>query len=367
MVKDQKIIGLFPELIIHPGETLAEILEDRGMSQKELAIRTGVTEKHVSTVLKCQKNISVSFAKKLEYALGIDAKFWINLQSNYDRELAEFEDINNITEEEVGVLKNLKCIIDYFISRKVISENTNEAEKVLLLRKLLAVSNLLSIPNITYNAAYRAQLSTNVKVDTYVLFAWQKICELETSSIDVINELNVDLLIKYIPTIKKLMFEDVNVMRNKLIEILSRCGIAFNIVRHFKGAPVQGFIKKTDGDKLIMCLTLRKARADTFWFTLFHEIGHIINGDVQNRFVDFDSVESNMEAKANTFARDILINPKEYKEFVIKNDFSEEAINKFAKSQGVKEYIVIGRLQTDEIVKWNQYSNKIDRYKWNNN
>lgn len=68
---------------------MKEILEDRGMSQKELALRTGVTEAHVSSIVNCQKAISVSYAKKLEYALGIDAGFWINLQANYDKELAD--------------------------------------------------------------------------------------------------------------------------------------------------------------------------------------------------------------------------------------------------------------------------------------
>ncbi len=68
--------GLSREFIIHPGgETLKEILDDRNMSQKELAIRTGVTEPHVSSVVNCQKAISVAYAKKLEYALGIDASF----------------------------------------------------------------------------------------------------------------------------------------------------------------------------------------------------------------------------------------------------------------------------------------------------
>lgn len=102
MAKEQKIIGLSPDLIIHPGETLAEILEDRDMSQKELAVRTGMTEKHISTVVKGQKRISVAFAKKLEYALGIDASFWINIQANCDRELLEFEEVNNIRSDGYG-------------------------------------------------------------------------------------------------------------------------------------------------------------------------------------------------------------------------------------------------------------------------
>lgn len=364
MVKEQRIIGLSPDLIIHPGETLAEILEDREMSQKELAIRTGVTEKHISTVVKCQKSISVAFAKKLEYALGINAKFWINLQSNYERELLEFEEVNNITGEEVAILKPLKDIISYFIRKNHMEDNANEAQQVLALRRLLAVSNLTAIPNITYNAAYRAQINTNIKVDTYVLYAWQRICELETSAIEVSDELNIDLLRSYIPQIKDLMFEDVNVVRKKLINIFSECGIAFNIVKNFKGAPVQGFIKKTDNDKLILCLTLRRERADIFWFTLFHEIGHIINGDVQHRLVDFNRVQSEAEIKADCFASETLLDAREYKKFVLNNDFSLPAIESFANSQNVKDYIVIGRLQSDEVIGWDLYNERILQYKW---
>lgn len=364
MVKDQKTIGLSPDLIIHPGETLAEVLEDRGMSQKELATRTGMTEKHISTVVKCHKNISVAFARKLEYALGIDANFWINLQSNYDRELLEYEEVNNITQDEIEILKPLKDIILYFYENKKLDETSNKAEIVLKLRKLFAVSNLTAIPNITYNAAYRVQLSTNIRVNTYVLYAWQTICEMETSAIEVAEDLNIDLLKNYIPKIKELMFEDVNAVKEELISIFSECGIAFNIVKNFKGAPVQGFIKKTDRDKMILCLTLRQSRADKFWFTLFHEIGHIINGDVQQRFVDFKSIQSDIEAKANLFASETLMDSAEYKSFVTNNDFSMGAINDFARRQSVKDYIVIGRLQHDKVIGWDTYSDRIVQYKW---
>lgn len=364
MAKEQKIIGLSPDLIIHPGETLIEILEDREMTQKELAVRTGMTEKHISTVVKGQKNISVAFAKKLEYALGIDAGFWINLQANYDRELLEFEEVNNITEEELTILKPLKQVTEFMALIKWLNENSNEAEKILRLRKILGVSNLTAIPNITYNAAYRAQVATNINVDTYVLYAWQRICELMTKNIMVSDELDVLLLKEYIPDIKKLMFEDINIVREKLEDIFARCGIAFKIVKHFQGAPVQGFIKKTEDEKLILCMTIRKGRADIFWFTLFHEIAHIINGDVKQRFIDFDSVQSDMEAKADAFASDVLMKASDYKEFVCKKDYSISAIDAFAKKQGVQSYIVIGRLQSDKILSWNQYNDRIDSYRW---
>lgn len=83
----EKITKISRDFIIHPGEILQEFLEDRNMSQKELAIRCGVSEKYVSTVLNGKKDISLSFAKKLEYVLGIDTIFWMNLQANYDKDL----------------------------------------------------------------------------------------------------------------------------------------------------------------------------------------------------------------------------------------------------------------------------------------
>lgn len=77
MEKERNLVGLSRDYIIHPGETLAEVLEDRKISQLELAIMTETTEKYISAVIYGQKNISADFAKKLEAALKIESSFWI--------------------------------------------------------------------------------------------------------------------------------------------------------------------------------------------------------------------------------------------------------------------------------------------------
>ncbi len=100
--------GLSREFIIHPGETLVEMLEDRGMTQRELAIRTDVKEPYVSAIINCHKPISATFAEKLEDALGVDASFWTNLQANYDEEIADYAEINRKASEEVESLFHLK-------------------------------------------------------------------------------------------------------------------------------------------------------------------------------------------------------------------------------------------------------------------
>ena len=96
----EKLNGLSLDLIIHPGETIKEILEDKGMSQEELAIRTGYSAKHVSEVINGKKDISSKFANALEYVFNIPTEFWLNLQGNYDREMIEIEKVNDIKKEE---------------------------------------------------------------------------------------------------------------------------------------------------------------------------------------------------------------------------------------------------------------------------
>lgn len=363
MVKEQRAIGLSRDFIIHPGETLVEVLEDRVMSQKELAIRTGMTEKHVSTIVNGVKPISVAFAKKLEYALGIEAVFWINLQSNYDRELLEFEEMNNISEEEISVLKNLRDVIEYWSELGWIKKEDSSAAKVLDLRKIMGISNLTDIPELGYSAAFRAQVKNN-SVDAYVVFAWQRMCEILTQNIEIADEIDVTKLREKIPEIKKVMFMSANEVKKQLEKIFAECGIAFKIVKNFRGAPVQGFIKKTEEGNLVLCMTIRNSFADIFWFTLFHEIAHIVYGDTKNKFVDFESVSSEMEARADDFARNTLIPLKEFQYFVEQRDFSISAINYFSKQSGVSPFIVIGRLMKEELIGWESYSKERIRYKW---
>ena len=359
MVKNS--VGLSREYIIHPGETLSEVLEDRGMTQRELAVRTGMTEKHISTVIRGQKGISATFAKKLEYALGIETAFWMNLQAIYDREILEFEELNNITDKEISVLSHLKEVIKYWISLGWLDSETNQASLVLDLRKSLGISNLVDIPKITFSGVFRAQRK-NKNIDPYILFAWQRMCELLAQNSDVAEEVDTDKLREKISAIKQVMFMKPNQIQKKLTDIFSECGITFRIVPNFIGAPVQGFIKKSENRKpLILCMTLRQKFIDIFWFTLFHEIAHIINGDTKQEFIDFDSVSGEIEQRADKMASEFLINSKDYKVFIDSKGYKKsQNIKTFAKSQNVQDYIVLGRLMNDKIIPWKARP----RYEW---
>ena len=134
--------GLSTEFISHPGETLLELLEQYGVSQKELSIKTQTSEKHINEIIKGKKDISVAFAKKLENVFKPNASFWINRQNIYDEKIETIRTIENITKEEKEALKQFP--IDELVKYGYLSDDRNETERVLSLRKFSGTSNILN-------------------------------------------------------------------------------------------------------------------------------------------------------------------------------------------------------------------------------
>lgn len=360
---ETKMNGLSLEFIIHPGETLKEILENNNMLQEELAQRTGFSAKHISEVVNGKKGISPKLAKSLEYVFGIPTTFWINLQGIYDKEIIEFEEKNNISKNEFEIAKEIRPVLEYAIKLKLIEKINNEVESVIVSRKLCGVQNLTYMEKIlSSQVAYRT--ASKQKVNQHILYTWQKVCELLANRDENVNEYNRQLLIDNLQNIKQLMFEkNPNNMINNLKEVFNNCGITFELVKHFTGAPVQGFIKKKE-KRIILCMTIRQSYADIFWFTLFHEIGHILNGDIEYNKIDYYIENETKENEADVFAKNILIDEKKYKKFIYNGNFSRKKIIEFAKEQKVQPFIIVGRLQKDKRIDYSKYNDLKIRYKY---
>ncbi len=355
--------GLSREFIIHPGETLKEILEDRKMTQRELAKRTGVTEKHVSTIVNGLKPISVSYAKKLEYALGINAMFWINLQANYDKEFADYEEMNNISVEEQAIVSDIKDITKFCSEVGLFNKKEKGCEQVIEYRKLFNVSNLEQISQMHQFGAYR--LAKRKIVNPNVLFSWITLCDLLASKQTLEYPLDTNKLSNKLHFFKTLLFEDIVAIFHQLKQGLAECGIKFSIIRHFRGAPVQGMLKKNHDGTINLNMTVRQKFADIFWFTFFHEIGHILHGDIDNMVIDWDALSSHKEQRADKFAENTLVDLGQYRCFTDKEDFALQSIEEFCEKNKTPSYILIGRLQRDGYLKYTQHTNLKKRYDLN--
>lgn len=358
----EKQIGFSLELLICPGETLQEVLDDRNMSRKELAIRTGVTEKHISKVINGKASITPEFASALEYAFKIDAEFWVNLQTNYDLERIELLRAEKVEDEEIRISRQLEKIRQYLVSNKVLTDSSDQRERVLAWRDFLGISKLQSIPQLQHCAAYR--ITSHADINPYVLFAWQKLCLEFASNHSLDTALDVRKLQESLPQIRSLVKLNLKEAIPQLRKILNECGIIFCVAKHFTGAPVQGYIERTETDGLIMCLTIRGAYVDIFWFTLFHEIAHILFDDTKDIYFDYTFEKNEAECRADQFASDALIPLEEYEAFITKNDFSLTAIRRFSSAVDIPTFVVIGRLQKEKIIPYTWYSSEKVRYKW---
>ena len=361
MVK--KKTGISRDLIIHPGETIADVLAERHITQADLAIRTGVSPAYVSAVISGKNNISAKFAQSLEYALGVPASFWLNLQANYDAELMAYNELLTITEEERNVYVALREVVNFLRSRSYISNCSTDDEYILSARKFLKISNLVNLKKVIPQGSFR--LDRSVTVNPYVMGAWIRLCQISGEGKTVSCCFNPEKKQNLIEGLKAIMCDQSANIQISLQNLMEKHGIVFSVTKNFRGAPVQGYIDKREDGTYQIVQTIRRSYADIFWFSLFHEIGHLVNGDVErySRFID-DGSNDEKEYLADQFARDNLLDPLSYQSFISHNKFDIASISDYAKTQNVMPYIVIGRLQKEKLIEYSQYSSYKLRYKW---
>lgn len=362
-----KKTGISIDLIIHPGETISDILDERGITQNELAIRTGLTPAFINNVISGKKNISANFAMKLEYALGIPKTFWLNLQADYDAEMLEYEEMRTITEEEKQVHTKISDVIKCLRNEAFIPTRQSIDKSIIALRNLFGVSSLCNLKDLVSSGTFR--MASTSTIDPYVLGAWLSICLLKGAQEEpeITNVFDISAITSLINELKSIMQECKGDPQEALTVVMAKHGIDFSILKNFRGAPVHGYISRKREGIYQMVLTIRGAYADIFWFSLFHELGHIVNGDVKakkNKFIDVGTEKDEAERKADKFARDALLEPISYKIFVNQNDFTIEAIQEYANSQNVPPYIVIGRLQKEEHIGYSWYNTYKIKYMW---
>lgn len=354
--------GLSIEFVSHPGDTLLELIERNGISQKELAAKTEVSEHHINEVINGKKSITVSFAKKLETVLQPKASFWINRQTIYDEKIESIRIVENISEEEKEIYKEFP--IKQLVEFGYIKESRNVVENILNLRKFASTSNLLAVPYVLNvilpSFCFKSDKSTN-KINPYYLYSWLRLCQIETENIHNPNQFNEKLLKEKLSSIKRCTLEkDINIAYEKIINILYECGINFAIVKNIQSLPVQGYIK-TVGNNVSLCVTIKWHQEDVFWFALFHELGHLLQKRNDRAFIDFDDKEDD----ANRFAENCLIAPSSWKKLVSK-PISERTILICSNENGVCPAIVVGRLKKEKIIPQNHFTNYQRKIMWNN-
>lgn len=353
------------DLAIHPGEFLEETLEELGMTQSELSNRLGRPIQAINEIIKGKKSITSTTALELEDVLGVPSHIWIGLESEYQIVLAKQEELKQM-EEETKLIQNFPYAD--LVSIGFVKATRIAVEKVDELKRFFNVAKLVQIPHVkVYQPAFK--VSNHGEISHEAIATWIQAARITAKEIET-QQFDRKILKENLPKLKSLMnLNDINESIKGLQEILNHCGVALVLLPHFKKTKVNGATFWLDNDKAVIAMTLRGGFSDVFWFSFFHEVGHILLHPKREVFLEdghSDIKLQKQEEEADKFASDLLINNSDFEKFILLGNFSENNVVDFAKEHDVKPSIIVGRLMHKEIINFNDYklSPLRDRYKW---
>lgn len=351
-------------MAFHPGYYVAEIVEDMGITQAEFAMRMGTTAKTLSQLINGQANLSNDLAQKLSAMLGTSVEFWLNLQKAFDEKLIEIKRAKEIDEQATVV-----AVIDYsyFVEVAHLPKVTSKKNKIENLCSYLKVADLriLSCPDFLVN--FRSGISTIEEKNIINARAWLQTALNFAQGIQT-DPFDAEKLKAYLPEIRGMTVQDPTVFIPRLRQIFSECGVAFVLLPYLKNSGINGAVKWVNPSRVVLAMNDRRANADTFWFSLFHEIKHVLQQKTKTVFLsastqDMQAIDDKLEAEADAFAQSYLIPPNEYRIFAPSKYTSDKEIVAFANKIGIHPGVVAGRLQHDRIIAPNRCSALKQQYK----
>lgn len=338
-----------PDMAVPPGETLRETLESMGMTQAELAERMDRPASKLNEIIRGKRAITAETAIALERVLPYPADFWLRLERNYQLNRARLEDATAL-ERDIKWMRAtvpLKELRDRGrVSRK--SDARDQRAEVL---RFFGVS---SVPawneywgqHIGQACAFRRSEKQAKHVGR--IAAWLRLGEIEAQGRHC-EAFNKRIFRMRLRELRSMTTQPPEIFEPALTS-LAECGVVVSLVKEISGAGVSGATRWLGKQKAHIQLSLRYKTDDHFWFTFFHEAGHVYLHGKNTMFLEGAVAEdrNQKEQEANDFAADLLI-PRRYASELPKLR-SREQIVAFADRLDIAPGIVAGRLQHDGIL-----------------
>lgn len=350
-------INEIPNWISPPGETILDILEERGWSQSDLAERTGYTRKHINQLVKGNASITEDTALKLERVLGSTAAFWLNREAQYRELIARKSELEELKTYIPWLQKLPVADMIRFGWIKKYSKRVYQVAECLRYFGVASVESWTS----TYEnlvLAYHASDVFDRKEGSVI--AWLRFGEQEAERIDC-SDFQKSVLEDNLPKMRLLVKqEDPSIFLFELKKLCCDSGIVLVVAPTPSGCPVYGLTRWLQPTKGLLMLSLRYKSNDQFWFSFFHEIAHLLLHGKKMLFLErsHGNLENKAEEEANRWAANFLI-PSVFQRALRELRPSISQINNFSDEVGISPGIIVGRLQREGLVPWNSQLNKL--------
>lgn len=323
---------------IHPGFYIKESLDAMEMTSKEFSIRTGISERTLSAIINGNGNITFDVAYKLSQYFDSSITFWTNLQTEFELYLRENE-AYSIEKEDFKLIKPIK---KYLIDFNYILEEDSEGTVVKKCRSLAGVNSLSLLNKKDPFACFKEQHYAK-KSDPFLQNFWIALA-LNEARRNRNKSFNKQKLLNSIPELRCLTKEKISIFYPRLKEIFEQSGVCFVLLPYLPNSNIYGVTKWLSFDNVMVAVSNRGGNANLFWFTLFHEISHVLMGHKREALLNLDG---SLDAKADKMALDMLIPEEEWLRFSKLEFYSVKSINEFALKIGIHPCIVLGRLHKE--------------------
>lgn len=344
-----------PDEVSPPGETLAETIEAFGMSQVELAERMGRPVKTISEIINAKIAITPDTALQLERVLGVPARFWLNREQHYQEWRARCQEEERLNSES-GWLEKLP--VNEMIMRGWVKEESNPVAQMRELLGFFAVASPTEWCELWMNPAVAFRHSLAYVSDVGAVAAWLRKGEVDAQGINCAPYSAAGFK-QVLQQVRGLTTTAPKDFLPRVRELCASVGVAVVVVPALARCRASGATSWLTPSKAMLLLSRRYASDDQFWFSFFHEAGHIVLHGKRDAFLDEDDALGNggsqerlrKEQEADAFAADLLIPATEWRRFVRAHvHYSKDAIRTFASQQDIAPGIVVGRLQHEKLL-----------------
>lgn len=332
-----------PDWASPPGDTLADLLDERGMTQTELADRLGVTLKHVNRIVNGAASISAEVALGLERVFGPPAAFWLTREAHYQAAKARIEQRSRFRDatEWAQQFPLFELRKRGLLSPKAIGPDLVEE----LLRFFgIASPEQWRDPQAVFRKSLRSES------DPFALATWLREGEIEAAAVEC-EPYDEQRFLDVLDEARGLTRLDPDGWWPQLQTRCATAGVAVAIVKSYPGEKAHGATRWLTPEKALLQLSLRYKWEDIFWFSFFHEAAHVVLHRKKEGFLELSAkqraalgAELDLEQEADRFASRRLI-PAVHDRRLQTLTLSE--VDGFAQQLGIAPAIVVGRLQHD--------------------
>ena len=358
-----------PDWASPPGETISDLLNERNIQDRVFADRMGFSYEDTSLLLDGRATITIETARRLVGVLGASVEFWMSRDYQYRRDAQRLQSAEELW---LGQLP-----IGDMIQFGWLSPPPLPADE---LKTCLQFFGVRTFPEwrrvygvLSETSAFRTSPTFESRPEAVA--AWLRQGEIQAQSVQCerwdpggfeqsLGELRLLTRRKhpqdFIPTLQAMC---------------ARFGVAVVTVRSPSGCRASGATRFLAKNKAILQFSFRYLTDDHFWFTFFHEVGHLLlhgikysvlaASDQQKSWImdGFDNQDPCEETEANRFAFDALI-PHQSQQNFYDMRVGRREILRFAHRAGISPGIVVGQLQHAQRTGFDRFNGLKRRYTW---